>query len=686
MALPTTTWPAGTLPRITHLTHRVVVQAPSGPTPAAGVWSTYRYRHHTAIERVDGVWYRTWTAGVSDEDGDGQVVLCQTSTDFSPTAPAAGSWSAPFTLADPQSDFQTNPPGQTNSRVWYPSGIYTAGGKTYAALSLVEWASPTSRQRQALVVQEITAAGRVGTPKRISAASYTPRTGYAEIVYDAALESLLRPTVDLYAQWTGTSLTAGGKEYVEPTTVYHPGLAKHLRLWRSTTTTGSAHQWLHLQESEDGGSTWSPATPQQTAIPNYPSAPKLALWGNRAVLLVSGLNQGFGRYMLKAVAPDNSLDFAAGEVRSVWAGDQGNPAYPGAYAHTQGRGQYPGLAIDGDTAVMMGSRHKEQAELYVAPVLGATLPSLPAGLPTVARDLGARWHVRLDETSGTVAEDLYKLRPGTILNGVQLGQPGLTDDGNAAMRFDGVDDSINFGPILDPGSDSYTMVVMFRTPNPGSGARRLIGRGNRYSTHGGWSLTYNEGLLSARVNVGDSTTARASRSVTVPVDDQRHMVAIVVDRVAGRVRVYADGSSLGSSSGGGGPSTDSLAGIGNITTTNGSLGIGAAYRDGGAHDHYAGLVDEAVCLPGVALNDEQMATLYEAATTVPGVLDPALLKPSMTTPDGLSLKPSLIRKGSGYITGPATSDQLKSGLLDKGGNLKPSMLDERGEPKPKLRG
>ena len=617
MALPTTTWPAGTLPRITHLTHRVVVQAPSGATPAEGQYETYRYRHHTAIERIDGVWYRTFSVGVSDEDGDGQVVLCQTSTDFNPRSPAAGSWSSVFALADAQSDFSTNPPGQTNSRVWYPSGVYAAGGKTYAALSLVDWASPTSRTRRALVVQEITAAGRVGVPKRISAASYTPRAGYAEIVYDAALESLLRPTVDLYAQWTGTSLVAGGKEYVEPTTAYHPGLAKHLRLWRSTTTTGSAHQWLHLQESEDGGSTWSPATPQQTAVPNYPSAPKLALWGNRAVLLVSGLNQGFGRDLVKAVAPDNSLDFAAGEVRSVWAGDQGSPAYPGAYAHTQGRGQYPGLYVDGDTAVMMGSRHKEQAELYVAPVLGATLPALPAGLPTVARDLGARWHLRLDEVSGIVAEDLYRLRPGTLINGVLLGQPGLTADGNAAMQFDGVDDSINCGAILDPGTESYTAVVLFKLPAPGSGARRLIGRGNRFSTHAGWSLTYNEGLLSARVNVGDSTTARASQSASVTTDGQRHMAGLVIDRAAGRVRVYVDGSNAGATAGGGGPSTDSLAGIGAITTTNGSLGIGAAYRDGASHDHIAGVLDEAIIFPGVALTNAQMAAVYEAAINVP---------------------------------------------------------------------
>lgn len=63
-----------------------------------------------------------------------------------------------------------------------------------------------------------------------------------------------------------------------------------------------------------------------------------------------------------------------------------------------------------------------------------------------------------------------------------------------------------------------------------------------------------------------------------------------------------------------------------------------------------------------------------------GLLDPLLLRAGATTADGLALKPGLTSAAYDH-DGAATAPELKRGLRDGQGNLKPSMLDGNGNLK-----
>lgn len=71
-------------------------------------------------------------------------------------------------------------------------------------------------------------------------------------------------------------------------------------------------------------------------------------------------------------------------------------------------------------------------------------------------------YLPLQETSGTVAEDLgSNAADGTYTGGVRLGAPGPTDDGYSAW-FDGLDDRVTIGAPFFTAVNNFTMLCWYK--------------------------------------------------------------------------------------------------------------------------------------------------------------------------------------------------------------------------------
>ncbi len=200
---------------------------------------------------------------------------------------------------------------------------------------------------------------------------------------------------------------------------------------------------------------------------------------------------------------------------------------------------------------------------------------------------------KLDEASGTLAMDSVGSHDAILLNGAAFDPAGGQVDGT--VRFDGSNDRAEVGDVLDPVTGDYTVSLWFKRPTGGaaSGDQHLISKGNRYSTREGWSINIAGSTqeIRLRVNSSDDSSERASTEIDLPQDDQWHHLSMVVDRTAGQVFGYLDGSNVGWRSGGGGPSSSNLSSVTAIDTDD-PLSFGAV-RDG-ASSYYAfdGLLDD----------------------------------------------------------------------------------------------
>ena len=122
--------------------------------------------------------------------------------------------------------------------------------------------------------------------------------------------------------------------------------------------------------------------------------------------------------------------------------------------------------------------------------------------------------------------------------------------------------------LFDPIAESLTVTAWV---NQGSGDSSnayefIVCKGNATSGNVGWSIWTEGGSVLVRCNSSNTSAQRASQALTnFPVDEWVH-VAMVIDRDAQQVRGYLNGSNEGWNAGGGGPSSDSLAGWGDIDT------------------------------------------------------------------------------------------------------------------------
>ena len=199
-------------------------------------------------------------------------------------------------------------------------------------------------------------------------------------------------------------------------------------------------------------------------------------------------------------------------------------------------------------------------------------------------------HFPLDEGSGIVVHDVV----GNVNDG-QL-------DGDAdfvvghfihAVSFDGDGDSIRWDDdtdLLDPGSEGFSVTAWL---NQGDGTSThayefVASKGNRTSGMIGWSIWTESGGLLVRCNSDGTSTQRASQHFAdLPAGEWLH-VALVIDREAEQIRGYLNGDNQGWTAGGGGPSSDSLSGWGDI---NSDVPLVMGQRDDG-NGTILGIVDD----------------------------------------------------------------------------------------------
>lgn len=165
--------------------------------------------------------------------------------------------------------------------------------------------------------------------------------------------------------------------------------------------------------------------------------------------------------------------------------------------------------------------------------------------------------------SGTTWNDLSKSQ----LNGTLTNGPTFNSANGGSIVFDGVDDYVDLGNVLNPGLSSQTISLWCKVGSqisPGAGI--LVSKGNQVSTTIGHTIFVNtiDNVLQVRVNANNTTTQRAWQTLTFNNLTSYFNVVMVIDRISNVVLGYYNGSNDGWVSG---PLTNSISGFNSITTT-----------------------------------------------------------------------------------------------------------------------
>lgn len=153
-------------------------------------------------------------------------------------------------------------------------------------------------------------------------------------------------------------------------------------------------------------------------------------------------------------------------------------------------------------------------------------------------DYAAYW--RLDEQTGTTAADALGHHAGELAGGPRwaTGHPGT----NGGLSFDGVDDQVSFGDVLDMGTQDWTVAAWVKVDPGAPGDRTLIAKDAGWI---GWDLhTDATGRLAARLSAGATANVTAASLEPLPTGLWVH-VAAVYDRSA-NLTLYINGTPEGS--------------------------------------------------------------------------------------------------------------------------------------------
>lgn len=223
-------------------------------------YDTYQYRHHVRLFWKAGVTYCMHSCGAQNEDANGQVTIGWRSTDKGAT------WSGQDVVLGPQSPFSATAPSNTDGSFFsFPAAFSVVNGTLYGVTALQEWVSG-ERVTHAYIAQEWGSSGVVGSPFRITAASYTPHASYSAIAYDGTLGPLIYTEASQRFHW-GPGIYENVIDLSEPTT-FDLGAGNLIRLWRGVTSGYTLQHWTEV--SYDSGVSW--LGPFPTGIPNFPSA------------------------------------------------------------------------------------------------------------------------------------------------------------------------------------------------------------------------------------------------------------------------------------------------------------------------------------------------------------------------------------------------------------------------------
>lgn len=209
----------------------------------------------------------------------------------------------------------------------------------------------------------------------------------------------------------------------------------------------------------------------------------------------------------------------------------------------------------------------------------------------VAADSPVLWW-RFGESSGTTATDASgNGRHGTYNGSPTLGVTGLVTDGDTAVSFDGINDYVTYSGAVLANSSASTIEFWYDQAAADTGiAFRVTG-----------TSSHQEAAISGSSVFEVNPTGTGSTSVTGVsglTDGNRHHVVLTYDDVGDTVTVYVDGSSVGTSTVGGGGR------LINIDT----VAFGATV---GGTTFLAGIFDE-FAIYGTALSGARVSAHYAA--------------------------------------------------------------------------
>lgn len=340
------------------------VAVPSGATPTESDLASHRFRHCSVIAEHNGrVWVAHCSSGTNEAAGGTLVVVNNSLT-------SSLSFGALMLAVPAQSTFAGDGASMpAGGRLAYPRIFVKNGGKLYLVAAIDGIDGSAHQIGLALVARECLDDGTLGPLFRISAAAYTPLSGFPAIAYDATLGPPLSAIANVYGGWGGSYpdypatdwigwTRQDGIDYCEPTTIDYFGNGSRLvRLWRRIQAPNTR---LWISESSDGGATWS--TLKDSGMPNAPSA-------TDGIRLADGRIVFAGNLMGDERDPLYLAVFSEGKMQSLKAVRQAvslTPVYPGTAKH--GMASYPRLWAGASDLWVSFSRIKEQIQIARIPL------------------------------------------------------------------------------------------------------------------------------------------------------------------------------------------------------------------------------------------------------------------------------------------------------------------------------
>jgi len=149
--------------------------------------------------------------------------------------------------------------------------------------------------------------------------------------------------------------------------------------------------------------------------------------------------------------------------------------------------------------------------------------------------LVAYWKV--DENSGTRAEDFAGSHDGTLVNGPAWRPNGGKIGG--ALDFDGVDDYVAIGKIDVEGGTGLTLALWFKADDFGASYARFIAKVTETQDHYWLLSTSDDGtVLRFNLKAGDSTTVLKTSTGQIQTERWYHIAATYDGN---RMRIYKNG-------------------------------------------------------------------------------------------------------------------------------------------------
>jgi hypothetical protein len=174
--------------------------------------------------------------------------------------------------------------------------------------------------------------------------------------------------------------------------------------------------------------------------------------------------------------------------------------------------------------------------LGLAVLFAALAAAIPASA-SAATNLGAYWH--LDESAGALATD----SSGNANHGTVNGPARVAGRFSRSLRFDGVDDSVNFARSATLEPATVTVEGWVRGTNPGN-FKHIVSQGAYLCEVASYGLyTGNGGVAFYVSNGSDDQLAVSPQAPATVWDGAWHHVAGTYD--GARVRLFVDGAEVG---------------------------------------------------------------------------------------------------------------------------------------------